>query len=401
MRGKPWYERVDDYIRVANELIKYSPYLREDESIKEEFRVFNEINVARLIFESNLIERAGMPYGETRRILEQDFSKVPSEPEEFYGLMLEGQDFGSAFLSEKNLERMIACIRQAGKGAEIFPSISMAGKSRSWREVYQHYKAYEFVECRKWSFWMSYQAFGMRKLLETDFIPADKKKSAKRLVTKVLKELDKQSLLLGWESGPMLFDETFIKGIHLRIAQGLLPEDAKVPAGEYRIDNRIVGWDTAFPAPALLPKTMEVFVERANKYVMDCSGDRANVLETAARISYDLVSIHPFPDFNGRVSRLIANLVLGVFGCPFPVAIKGDKKGRDRYFYSLKRANKGNIEILSGLIAKAVIDVFFEIDKHLMQSDIKTIAERLPELRELDKSSSLKIDFWPGAPFSI
>jgi len=46
-----------------------------------------------------------------------------------------------------------------------------------------------------------------------------------------------------------LFTEGFIRSLHQTLATNLLPADAGVQAGEYRIDARSIGLDVAFPAP--------------------------------------------------------------------------------------------------------------------------------------------------------
>jgi hypothetical protein len=57
-----------------------------------------------------------------------------------------------------------------------------------------------------------------------------------------------------------LFSEANIKELHSTLARGLLPSDAKVEAGQYRIDTRMAGFDTVFPAPELVPAAMQAFV---------------------------------------------------------------------------------------------------------------------------------------------
>lgn len=78
-----------------------------------------------------------------------------------------------------------------------------------------------------------------------------------------------------------------------------------------------------------IPKKMNAFVAWLNK----C--DIKNPVEFAALAHYKFVSIHPFADGNGRMSRLIMNYILFLYDCPF-MLIKNIDRGR--YFKSLERS---------------------------------------------------------------
>jgi hypothetical protein len=63
--------------------------------------------------------------------------------------------------------------------------------------------------------------------------------------------------------------------------------------------------------------------------------------------------IHPFIDGNGRVGRLLMNLLLVRLGYP-PAIIQ--KRQRDRYLDALSRADRGDPGPLGEIIARAVLD---------------------------------------------
>ena len=63
-------------------------------------------------------------------------------------------------------------------------------------------------------------------------------------------------------------------------------------------------------------------------------------LELAALAHYKFVYIHPFYDGNGRVSRLLMNLVLLQAGYP-PVIINVEDK--HEYYQRLQMANDGDV----------------------------------------------------------
>lgn len=75
----------------------------------------------------------------------------------------------------------------------------------------------------------------------------------------------------------------------------------------------------------------------------------AHPVETAARLHYEFVRIHPFDDGNGRVARLLMNYVMLRAGYP-PVIIKTeDKRG---YLTALQKADVGELEAFSAYVAE-------------------------------------------------
>ena len=74
----------------------------------------------------------------------------------------------------------------------------------------------------------------------------------------------------------------------------------------------------------------------------------------AVKFHHHLVSIHPFPNGNGRHARLMTDLLLTENGSvPFTWG-KGDLvhagKVRDRYLEALREADRGNYDLLLGFV---------------------------------------------------
>ena len=100
-------------------------------------------------------------------------------------------------------------------------------------------------------------------------------------------------------------------------------------AGRYRdVPVRISGSATILPAPRKVPKLMEDFFKDV------VNGDKHPVTR-AALTHYELVTIHPFIDGNGRSARLLMNLVLMQHGYP-PAIIR--TQDRLRYLQLLEQA---------------------------------------------------------------
>lgn len=158
-----------------------------------------------------------------------------------------------------------------------------------------------------------------------------------------------------------------------------MPKDANVEAGEYRIDERMVGdFGIVFPAPELVPRCMEKFIQNANALILSAWKIEGNIFEVAALISHEFVRIHPFPDFNGRISRLILMIILMINKVPFAVTLRGDKRGRARYLSSLRKANKNHITPYAALIAMRVAELFEEIDENINLAGLPSILNYKP-----------------------
>ncbi len=109
--------------------------------------------------------------------------------------------------------------------------------------------------------------------------------------------------------------EKFIKSLH----QKLLPTEPE-HAGSYReIKARFPNTQTVLPNYMKVPALMAELIENDNKI--------NDPIEKALRFHYDLVSIHPFTDGNGRVSRLVMNTILMQNDFP-PIIIPPEEKAK-------------------------------------------------------------------------
>jgi len=105
--------------------------------------------------------------------------------------------------------------------------------------------------------------------------------------------------------------------------------------GEYRKVGVFVG-ETTFPnyqkVEGLVITLCENLEEKINK-----GKSIQDIYEIAFDFHYDLVSIHPFADGNGRVSRLLMNYIL-VYHDQVPAIIH--KEDRNQYIKSLEESNE-------------------------------------------------------------
>lgn len=95
-----------------------------------------------------------------------------------------------------------------------------------------------------------------------------------------------------------------------------------------------------FASPFEIPKRIKIFFEWLDKE--ERNNELQNPVEFSAITHYKFVSIHPFADGNGRISRLIMNCMLLRYGCP-PMLI--ESKDRRSYFRSLEKSQLCNDEM--------------------------------------------------------
>jgi Fic family protein len=134
-----------------------------------------------------------------------------------------------------------------------------------------------------------------------------------------------------------------ILNIHNIILKGIDDQNA----GIYRnVPVRISGSSVVLPAPLKVPDLMQDFQIWLSKT------HKLHPVELAAEAHYQLVTIHPFIDGNGRTARLLMNLILMMNGYP-PAIIR--KRDRLSYIGSLETSQLGGSkENYFKIIAKAV-----------------------------------------------
>ena len=137
----------------------------------------------------------------------------------------------------------------------------------------------------------------------------------------------------------MLLDEKIVKEIHAMLMRNVLE------GGAYRNgDIYISGAQHTPPSPKEMCWQLKDFYEN-----LLCKGELLNSMELAAWTHAEFVRIHPFPDGNGRTSRLLMNYQLMAQGFP-PISIA--KENRLEYFYTLEAyAMEGNISPFTEMIA--------------------------------------------------
>lgn len=159
--------------------------------------------------------------------------------------------------------------------------------------------------------------------------------------------------------------ERNIKEIHSLI----LKEIDKDYAGRYRdIQVRISGSSHLPPDPLFVPELMEQFAEKW------LANSRQHPVIQASMAHFELVSIHPFIDGNGRAARLLMNLILMKHGYFPAVILKNDRK---KYYDTLEKGHRGKTDDFIFFVGRALertINLYLEAIPNV-KTNFLTLAE--------------------------
>lgn len=159
--------------------------------------------------------------------------------------------------------------------------------------------------------------------------------------------------------------EDHIKAIHKIILTGIQDEWA----GKYRNTEVFIrGSNTEFPMPSSIPHLMQEFAN----WLEGQQG--LHPVRVSADAHFKLVNIHPFVDGNGRVARLLMNLILIVNDFPMAVIRNED---RIEYLSTFDIARSGNMKPFYDVIeiaAEQSLDAYLNaaIGKQPILSPFKT-----------------------------
>jgi Fic family protein len=156
-----------------------------------------------------------------------------------------------------------------------------------------------------------------------------------------------------------IFTTKELVSIHAIILRGILPKEA----GHYRAVSITIK-DRSFIAcePASIPRELEALF---NWYEMNKNLIHPIIL--ASKMKQRMLTIHPFINGNGKVSRLIMNFVLLQHG--YLIAnIKAENESRNGYFQSLKESiSKENNDAFTLFLA--------QIEKEILENNSRTIGQ--------------------------
>lgn len=151
---------------------------------------------------------------------------------------------------------------------------------------------------------------------------------------------------------PQTVSEQLIRALH----QIVVRDTEKEWAGRYRNSNVfITGAKHRPPDAILVPENMAGLIQWFRR-----EQARLHPIELAALIHHKFVHIHPFFDGNGRVGRLLMNVIIMREGYPLAVILKNDRK---KYYDSLAKSDREDYVPLVRFVAQSVersLDIYLK-----------------------------------------
>ena len=355
----PWYSRWEELHERVQELKeRYDARCKELQVSSEQAlsEVWRDL-ITRIVQESNWQEGIYLELGRTRELVDSIFDN----PETISGPHL---DFKGLCQTHR---RQVLHLKQRGASVEELAALNLSRAHRTLQWI-----AHELAFRQSATLVHALKGFEPHIPALSERMPPKVLKGLRRGF-KAIKELEESQspaygplnvivategeLLKELEETP--FEEllhpmrvTYIHLLHRLTMMGIFPPRK---LGNFRKNPVNVGDpDVLFPPPIAVPQLMEEYCREFPTILP--STTKYDPIMQAAKVSYRFVRVHPYSDGNGRVSRLLMNLIL--WGHHPPVSLKADKKGRHRYHVALKRANRGNIKPMACLIALGVIDVY-------------------------------------------
>lgn len=131
-------------------------------------------------------------------------------------------------------------------------------------------------------------------------------------------------------------DESLLLRLHVELSASLFPEEA----GRYRKKSVQVGMHEP-PAASLVAQRVRDYIGNLSERMQHLTGEGDDLLlEFLAYAEGELLSIHPFPDLNGRMSRLWLTEILRRLQLPPVDVVPPSAQFRARYLSALSAADR-------------------------------------------------------------
>lgn len=122
-------------------------------------------------------------------------------------------------------------------------------------------------------------------------------------------------------------------------------------AGKYRTTRPLVG-NLEPPAPHLIPELMINLFGDLNYKLENLDADNLeDLVKLLAWFEYRFIFIHPYPNTNGRMGRLLTNYILLKLGYPI-LDYSNRSENRTAYIQAMQEADEKNFEKLEIFIAE-------------------------------------------------
>lgn len=163
------------------------------------------------------------------------------------------------------------------------------------------------------------------------------------------------------KKGNIALTQDSIKEIHHIAFSWIFPKSGgKFRQVEVRVSKHIP------PKPHLIPELMENILRDVRERLkhlpkLDEPFFIDSLTELLAWTHHQFLFIHPFFDYNGRIGRLLINIILLNLNLP-PIELKIETPtGRKKYIRALQQADQGDLSELQKLIRAAIEEAASEV----------------------------------------
>lgn len=154
-------------------------------------------------------------------------------------------------------------------------------------------------------------------------------------------------------------------------------------SGKYRsVPVRIAGSMTILPNYLKVPDLMALLFKKVNCF--EKASSIIDLIDLAISVHYDLVTIHPFVDGNGRTARLMFNLILLQGKLPLAFITKEERR---QYLNSLEKVQTGGSSDDYNLLMFKAIDR--SLDLYLAQGDVEVTESSMNKLYKIGQIAKL------------
>ena len=149
--------------------------------------------------------------------------------------------------------------------------------------------------------------------------------------------------------------EDLIKSTHEHMMKGLLNDDDSEPitAGSYR-QIPVHAGSHVYPDFSCIPKEMARIVSQYEEKFQD---KRHDPFQLASWLLFEVVSLHPFEDGNGRLCRLLWCYSLMRDGLPFPLTASSGHSSSQKHFVQCIQRDRRQFQSQSALTMLTVVSV--------------------------------------------
>ena len=128
-------------------------------------------------------------------------------------------------------------------------------------------------------------------------------------------------------------------------------DEKKMPvaAGVFR-DHPCHAGNHAYPEgdPVVLERSLQRMLDEFNDAAAASDGTVLTKLQASTKLFYDVITLHPFQNGNGRLCRIIFAFAMAKMGFPFPVQLTtGHKSARKHYMKAILLSRRGDMRELN------------------------------------------------------